>query len=74
MKQFRLEKSSGSNTTVTKFNVVDEGGGIAGRICVAVEDAGDLLAHWKGAAPAATARASTGKQTGAINAMLESTQ
>jgi hypothetical protein len=70
MKQFRLEKSSGSNTTVTKFNVVDEGGGIAGRICVSVEDEAALLACWKGPAPTAASAAARGKQNPMVGAML----
>jgi hypothetical protein len=66
--KFRLQKSSGSNDVITKFDVVDDNESIVGRICVPREASADLLAHWN-AAPSPSSTAARGKNP-VVNAML----
>ncbi len=74
MTTFKLQKSPGSNHSVTRFDVIDAAGSICGRITVPNEEADDLLAHWKDApprsAPAALATPPGGKQNPMIGAMV----
>ena len=51
MTTFKLEKSTASNRTISKFNVIDGDGALCGIISVKPEEEADLLAHWKGAPP-----------------------
>jgi hypothetical protein len=74
---FRLQKSTGSNQAVTKFDVIDRTGAICGRITVPNEEADDLAKHWLGGAaqPKAAAAAGAtaparGKQNPMVSAMV----
>jgi len=69
--KFTLEKSASSDHAVSRFSVRASNGSLCGWINVPPEAEGDLLSHWKGSTPPATARASTDKQTNAINAMVK---
>jgi hypothetical protein len=64
---FRLEKTA-SNRVVSKFHVLNARGDIIGSINVKPSEEADLLAHWRGAAPAPAA--TSDKQGGAVAAMV----
>jgi hypothetical protein len=75
--KFRLQKSTASNHTATKFDVVDGEGTICGRISVPPEEARDLEKHWLGGATqspkaaAALVTSARGRpQNPAVSAML----
>jgi hypothetical protein len=69
--KFRLEKSSGSNRTVSKYDVLDATGSIVGRISVPPEDPDDLLSHWQERPRYAQAAAAATSSKRAIDATLE---
>ena len=70
MTTFRLEKSSGSNHHVTKFDVLDDVGTICGRITVPVEQASALLSHWQDAPRNVLAAAAATSKKRAVDAIL----
>ena len=75
MTTFKLQKSPGSNNSVTRFDVIDAAGSICGRITVPNEAADDLEKHWLGGAkpkaPAALATPVRGKpQNPMVGAMV----
>ena len=67
---FRLEKSSGSNHSVTKFDVIDDVGTICGRITVDADQAADLLSHWQDAPRNVLAAAAATSKKRAVDAIL----
>ena len=71
---FRLEKSSGSNHSVTKFDVIDGAGSICGRITVDAEDAPELLSHWQDAPRNVLAAAAATSKKRAVDAILAASQ
>jgi hypothetical protein len=70
MTTFRLEKSSGSNHAVTKFDVLDDAGSIVGRITVPNEQASAVLSHWQDAPRNVLAAAAATSSKRAVDAIL----
>ena len=71
MTTFKLEKSTASNRTISKFNVIDGDGALCGIISVKPEEEADFRAHWKDvlapqAGPKQKATSNTGKQVAAM--------
>ena len=67
---FRLEKSSGSNHHISKFDVIDDRGTICGRITVDADQAPALLSHWQDAPSSVLAAAAATSKKRAVDAIL----
>ena len=66
MTTFKLEKSTASNRTISKFNVIDGDGALCGIISVKPEEEADFRAHWKDVLAPQKATSNTGKQVAAM--------
>jgi hypothetical protein len=67
---FRLEKSSGSNHHISKFDVIDDRGTICGRITVDADQAPALLSHWQDAPSNVLAAAAATSKKRVVDAIL----
>jgi hypothetical protein len=72
--KFTLQKSPGSNRSVSKLDVYDSNGTMCGRITVPIEEERDLLSHWqdeptRSAAAFASVRGNPQRQNPLVSAL-----